>query len=68
MRLYIKSIALSSCFIVVASCTSYRLPIQTENHPASTDAVVYQIELSPILDINENGSIDENENYVHPHY
>ena len=68
MCLFIKKIALSSCLIVVASCTSYRIPIQTENHPASTDAVVYQIELSPILDINENNSIEESEDYVHPHY
>ena len=37
-----------------AGCTSYKIPIQTDNHPASSDVEITQIELSSILDINEN--------------
>lgn len=44
-------------FLFLTSCASYNIPIQTESHPACTEAPTTVIVLSPILDI-ENESCD----------
>jgi len=61
----------SFLFIFLLGCTEYKVPIQTDNHPASSDALTSQIELSPILDINQSDnksdSIGVEETYVQIH-
>ncbi|CCB87808.1 unknown protein (plasmid) [Simkania negevensis Z] len=52
----------------VTGCASYKIPIQTQNHPASSNAKISQIELSPILDIPESNNIEKQEIHVHPHH
>lgn len=37
-----------------SGCSSYKIPIQTENHPASPDIAVYDIHLSPVLEIPDH--------------
>jgi len=49
----IKNICLLVCLSVVG-CTSYKLPVETENHPAFSNTEITQIQLSPILDLDEN--------------
>ncbi len=41
-------------FLLLVGCTSYRIPIQVENHPASSDTAITQVQLSSILDLNES--------------
>lgn len=41
--------------LFISGCTSYQIPIQTDNHPASTAIKVSQTELSPILNIDPEG-------------
>jgi len=47
--------------LFLTSCASYKIPIQTTDHPASTGLEAPQVELSPILDINENNTSDTEE-------
>ena len=54
--------------LCMAGCACYKIPIQTQNHPASSNAKISQIELSPILDISENSNIEKQETHVHPHH
>lgn len=44
-----------------AGCANYRIPIQTCNHPASSNAAITQIELSSILELSD--TTENNENY-----
>ncbi len=39
-------------------CASYKIPIQTTDHPATPGAATSQIELSSILEINETNIIE----------
>lgn len=52
----------------MAGCTSYKIPIQTENHPASTYVEVSQIELSSLLDLFQESSTEKQESNVHFHH
>ncbi len=52
-RSKLKIVYFCSCLFLVG-CASYKVPIQVENHPASTDAEIVQVKLSPILDL-KNG-------------
>ena len=62
----IKIVYFLAC-LLITGCTSYKLPIQTENHPASSDTVTSQIKLSPILDLDENKNHEDCETDVHSH-
>lgn len=64
-RLVIKAVCFLP-FFFITGCAYYKIPVQTHNHPASSNAIVSQLELSPILDIDQNGSIENEEVYVHP--
>lgn len=52
-------------FFFLVSCATYKLPIQTKDHPASTNTKTSSIELSPILDINKENKVvvDVDANY-----
>ena len=57
------------CFLLplfMTGCASYKIPIQTQNHPASSNAKVSQVVLSPLLEISESTSIKKQEPHVHP--
>ncbi|PCI95518.1 hypothetical protein COB11_01920 [Candidatus Aerophobetes bacterium] len=63
----IKSIALLT-LLFTTGCTSTKIPIQTQNHPASSINETYQIELSSILDIQEISEVEKQEGHVYPHH
>ena len=37
--------------ILFSGCASYKIPVETDNHPATADSEISQIELSPILNL-----------------
>ena len=39
--------------LLMCSCTHYSIPVETSCHPACTDLPLHQIELSSILDIED---------------
>lgn len=45
--------------LCMTGCTSYNIPIQTKNHPASSTTSVTQIELSPLLEIKEENPAED---------
>jgi len=53
-----NSYAIKAAFLLglifFTGCASYHIPCQTQDHPASSNAPVSQIELSPILDLEEH--------------
>lgn len=49
----------------LTACANYEIPIQTKCHPASSDASVSQIELSPILTINEKNQTKSRKSNVY---
>ncbi len=49
--------------LFTCGCESYKIPMQTSNHPASSDSSVSQIELSPILDIDKSNAIKNEEKH-----
>lgn len=54
--------------LFVMGCASYKVPIQMQNHPASSDAEVSQIELSPILDLIETTPTQKQESHDQHHH
>ena len=58
-------IIFSLALFFMTGCASYKIPIQTQNHPAISNAKVSQIELSSILDIPESSDIEKDEAHVH---
>lgn len=66
-RLSIRIIFISFLIIMVG-CASYKIPIQTENHPASAYVEVPQIELSALLDLSQESSTKNQESNVHLHH
>lgn len=40
----------------LTGCASYKIPIETDNHPSTTSETISRIELSPLLDIPESGN------------
>lgn len=54
--------------LFMTGCASYKIPLETQNHPATSAGEVSQIELSPILDISESTNIEKQEIHVHPHH
>jgi len=63
-RSKLKDIYFLSLFFLVG-CTTYKVPIQAENHPASSDSKIVQIKLSPILDLKRDKPICNSEEEVH---
>ncbi len=63
MNSYIIKFTFLLIFLFFTGCASYKIPIQSDSHPASSDATVSQIELSPILDISDSSRIEIKENY-----
>lgn len=53
--------------LFLAGCANYKVPLQTENHPASSHTHVSQIELSSILDVPQETTIEKQETHVHHH-
>lgn len=47
-------------FICLVGCTKYNIPIQTKNHPASSKTASLEIELSSVLDIEEDNNKEDN--------
>lgn len=58
MVLFLKNIIFFVLIFFVAGCARYKIPVQTENHPASIQAEVAQIELSSILNLPQESSCE----------
>ena len=69
MNLYkiIVTPAISLMFIISGG-SSYQIPLQTCNHPASSDVPIVQVELSPILNLAQGDYLENQEDYDEIHH
>lgn len=52
-----KNLLLLILTFFLTGCTKFAVPIQTQTHPATSNQPISIIELSPLLDLNEEESL-----------
>lgn len=58
-------LSLFFALFLTAGCSTYKIPVQTENHPASLGTATCEIHLSPVLEIGE--PVSKPKPMVHDH-
>lgn len=53
MNLFIIKSLVLLILVFASACSKYNIPVQTQNHPASPEGITFEIELSPLLDIDD---------------